>query len=166
MLHTPAVSLRFFVFALILILAASCGGDRAQDFDVELFNGERFLLSEQYADKAVVINFWYPSCPPCREEMPEFQRAWESLDGEPVRFLGMFVPKGLDTEPAARRFVAELDLTFDFATDWGGAVSTAYGIEHYPTTWFIKRDGKAAKIYAGPLNVDSITGIIREMTGG
>ena len=103
-------------------LAACGGGDLARDFEVELFDGGRFRLSEQYAGKVVVVNFWYPSCPPCREEMPEFQRAWDALAGERVRFLGLFVPRGLDTESMAREFVAELGLTFDFAADrstWG-----------------------------------------------
>ena len=98
--------LAFFVVGLLLILAAACNGGKAQDFEVELFDGERFRLSEQHADNVVVINFWYPSCPPCREEMPEFQRAWEELQGEPVRLLGLFVPKSFDNEQAAREFVA------------------------------------------------------------
>ena len=76
----------FFAIAMLLALPAACNGETAQDFEVELFDGGRFSLSEQYADNVVVVNFWYPSCPPCREEMPEFQRAWEELEGAPVSF--------------------------------------------------------------------------------
>ena len=89
MLHNLKARYRlFFALALLLALPAACNGETAQDFEVELFDGGRFRLSEQYADKVVVVNFWYPSCPPCREEMPEFQRAWEELDGETVRIPG------------------------------------------------------------------------------
>ena len=154
---------RFLVLALLLMLPAACDGETAQDFEVELFDGVRFLLSEQYAEQVVVVNFWYPSCPPCREEMPEFQRAWEELDGEPVRFLGLFVPKGFDTEQAAREFVTELGLGFDFATDGKEAIATAYGIEYYPTTWFIDRGGRVSATHVSALDAGRITGIVRGM---
>ena len=154
-----------FVFALLLALSAACGGEKAQDFEVELFDGGRFRLSEQYADNVVVINFWYPSCPPCREEMPEFQRAWEELEGEPVRFLGLFVPRGFDTGQTAREFVSELELTFDFATDHRETIATAYGIEFYPTTWFIDRGGRVAKTYVSTLDAERITSTVSELVG-
>ena len=157
----------FAVFALLLTLLvgllAGCGGGGAvaQDFEVELFGGGGFRLSEQYGGKVVVVNFWYPSCPPCREEMPEFQRAWEELDGEPVRFLGLFVPRGFDTEQAAREFVVELGLSFDFATDRGETIATAYGIEYYPTTWFIGRGGEVAATYVSAMDAERIVGVVR-----
>ena len=166
MLHFPAAFLRFFLFSLLLILAGACGGAKAQDFEVELFDGGKFRLSEQYKDKVVVINFWYPSCPPCREEMPEFQQSWKRLNGEPVRFLGLFVPRGFDTERMAREFVAELGLTFDFATDHKETIASAYGIEYYPTTWFIDRGGQLADTYVSALDAGRITGVVRGLTGG
>ena len=168
MLRFPTEALwRFLVLALLLTLIAACGsGEKAQDFEVRLFDGERFRLSEQYADNVVVINFWYPTCAPCREEMPEFQRAWEELEGSSVRFLGLFVPSGFDTEPMARAFVDEFELTFDFATDGGATIATAYGIEFYPTTWFIDRGGRIASRHAGALDAPRITGAVRELLDG
>ena len=56
----------------------------------------------------MVLNFWYPSCPPCREEMPAFEAAWQELKDGPVRFLGLYVPQGFDSEQNARDFVDEL----------------------------------------------------------
>ena len=153
------------VFTLLLAFLGACNGETAQDFEVELFGGGRFSLSEQYADNVVVVNFWYPSCPPCREEMPEFQRAWEELEGEPVRFLGLFVPRGFDTENTAREFVAELGLTFDFATDHRETIATAYGIEFYPTTWFIDRGGKVAATFVSALDAERITSTVSELVG-
>ena len=156
--------LRFLALALLMGLWVACEGDKAQDFEVKLFGGERLRLSEHYADSVVVVNFWYPSCPPCREEMPEFQKAWEELQGEPVRFLGLFVPKGFDTEASAREFVDELGLTFDFATDHGEAIASAYGVEYYPTTWFIDRGGEVAATYVSTMDSRRITGIVRGLT--
>ncbi len=152
------------ILTLLLILPSACGGaESAQDFEVGLFNGGKFRLSEEYAGNVVVVNFWYPSCPPCREEMPEFQGAWEELEGEPVRFLGLFVPRGFDNEHTAREFVDELGLTFDFATDHSEAIATAYGIEYYPTTWFIDRGGRVAETHVSAVTAERITGIVRDL---
>lgn len=151
----------------MLLFAIACGrGETARDFEVEMFDGGRFRLSEEYAGNVVVVNFWYPSCAPCREEMPEFQQAWEELEGEPVRFLGLFVPRGFDNEATAREFVSDLGLTFDFATDHGETIASAYGIEFYPTTWFVDRDGRVAETFVSAMDSDQITGIVRDMLDG
>ena len=163
MLHINVARLRFLMLALLAV-ASACGVETPQDFEVELFNNGRFRLSEQYAENVVVVNFWYPSCPPCREEMPEFQQAWEELEGEAVRFLGLFVPRGFDSEPTAREFVNEFGLSFDFATDRRETIATAYGIEYYPTTLFIDRGGRVAATHVSALDADTITGIVRDLT--
>ena len=161
-LDRRVLCLGLLALALVLVSAVACqGGYQAQDFEVQTFGGERFRLSEKYAGNVVVVNFWYPSCAPCREEMPEFQRAWKDLEGQPVRFLGMFVPTAFDTEQTAREFVAEFGLTFSFATDRRKAVATAYGIEFYPTTWFIDRGGGVAYVHSGALNAEQITGKVK-----
>ena len=117
------------LFSLVLILLVSgCGiPARAPDFSLNTFSGEEFRLSKLNNGESLVINFWYPSCPPCRNEMPHFQAVWEGLDDQNIRFLGLFVPKGFDTESEAKEFVDELGLTFDFATDKGAEVAQEYG---------------------------------------
>ena len=132
------------LFSLVLILLVSgCGiPARAPDFSLNTFSGEEFRLSKLNNGESLVINFWYPSCPPCRNEMPHFQAVWEGLDGQNIRFLGLFVPKGFDTESEAKEFVNELGLTFDFATDKGAEVAQEYGVEYFPNTFFINEDGR------------------------
>jgi len=152
------------LIAAALLFLAGCGdSEAAQDFQAELFDGGEFRLSEHYGENAVVINFWYPSCAPCREEMPEFQKAWEELQGEPVRFVGMFVPLGFDTESLAREFVAELGLTFEFATDKQQAIAAAYGVELFPATWFIDKGGEVAYTYTGALDKERIASEVRKL---
>ena len=167
LLRRHGLCLRLLALGLVLTFTVACmGGSKARDFEVDTFDGERFLLSEHYEDNVVVINFWYPSCPPCRDEMPEFQRAWEELDGEQVRFLGLFVPRGFDTEPGARDFVKELGLSFAFATDRRETIASAYDIEYYPTTLFIDRGGRVAETYVSTLDAERITAIVRELLEG
>ena len=131
------------LLAVLIALAACSNGQPAADFVLTTFQGEKFRLSEQRGN-AVVINFWYPSCPPCRDEMPAFQEVWEEYQGRNVRFIGLFVPQGFDTEVEARQFVDEFGLTFDFATDVRARVAQEYAVQFFPTTYFIDQAGRDA----------------------
>ena len=142
----------------------------APDFQVTQFDGSSFQLSELTGQEAVVINFWYPSCPPCREEMPHFEEVWQEIQGpesqtKNVRFLALFVPQGFDTEQDARNFVAELGLTFDFATDVQARIAQDYQVQYFPTTYFINEKGQVFQQEISNLDRESLTAIISQMTG-
>jgi peroxiredoxin len=170
MLKTPPLNRRsaFLIASLILLLLVSAcvWREDAIDFQVTLYNGDGFQLSKQAGDSATVVNFWYPSCPPCREEMPQFQQAWQELRDEDVRFLGLFVPMGFDSEQDARDFIDELGLTFDFATDRQALIAQSYQVEYFPTTYFIDRNGKVFKVEISNLDTATITSIVNDMVGG
>ena len=153
---------------MIVLLLVSCGAklEQAEDFQVTLFDGGGFRLSDQVGETAMVLNFWYPTCPPCRAEMPAFQRAWQELQGENVRFLGLFVPRGLDTEQDARDFVDELGLTYDFATDKMAKIALEYRLEYFPKTYFIDKSGRIFRDMISALDADEITGLVRAMEQG
>ena len=157
--------LRVFILTALLILLAACApGESAADFALTTFHGEEFRLSEQRGN-VVVINFWYPSCPPCRDEMPAFQEAWEQYRGRNVRFIGLFVPQGFDTEESAREFVDELELTFDFATDVRAGVAQAYAVQYFPTTYFIDQAGRVHLMEISRMDVDRLTEILDDLLG-
>ena len=145
----------------------ACGGSgqTARDFEVVQFDGATFRLSQETADLAVVLNFWYPSCPPCREEMPAFEAAWQELKDGPVRFLGLYVPQGFDSEQDARDFVDELGLTFSFATDRLARIAEAYELEFFPKTYFIDMDGKIVATHISVLEAEEIIRQVRALMG-
>ena len=47
----------------------------APDFTLQDTEGRSHRLSD-YRGKTVIINFWTTWCPPCREEIPSMNRAW------------------------------------------------------------------------------------------
>ncbi len=171
--HTnPRTVLTLATMAMLLFLAACSGFSRppavAEDFQVTLFTGEKFRLSDQIGKKSVVLNFWYPSCPPCRAEMPAFQAAWEQMqaEGEDVVFLGLFVPRGFDSEQDARDFVEEMGLTYDFATDTAAMITQKYRLEYFPKTYFIDKTGKVFSSMISALDSEEITLLVRAMGQG
>ena len=150
-----------------LILLAACGGsgERARDFEVVQFNGDTFRLSQEAESQVVVLNFWYPSCPPCREEMPAIEAAWQELKDEPVRILGLFVPQGFDSEQDARGFVNELGLTFSFATDRLARIAEAYDFDAFPKTYYIDMDRNIVATNLGILETEEIVQQVRALIG-
>ena len=153
------------ILAALLMLSAACStGEPASDFALTTFDQEQFRLSEQRGN-VVVINFWYPSCPPCRDEMPAFQEAWEQYQGRNVRFIGLFVPQGFDTEVEARQFVDELGLTFDFATDVRARVAQEYAVVYFPTTYFIDQAGRVHLMEISRMDIDRLTEILDDLLG-
>ncbi len=173
--HAVSVSCSPTVFArwtILLVMGIAVGiaavacypGEPAADFALTTFDGEEFRLSEQRGN-VVVINFWYPSCPPCRDEMPAFQQVWEEYQGRKVRFIGLFVPQGFDTEESAVEFVDELGLTFTFATDVRAGVAQAYAVEYFPTTYFIDQGGRVHLMEISRMDVDRLSDIIDDLLG-
>ena len=50
-----------------------------RDFTVTTVDGEELTLSEILKEKqAVVLNFWYTGCGPCKNEFPLLQAAYEA----------------------------------------------------------------------------------------
>ena len=152
----------------VWVLVMACGVSQpeppvASDFRVTLFDGTEFQLSDQVGKNAVVLNFWYPSCPPCRDEMPAFQEAWGQVQGEDIRILGLFVPQGFDSEQDARDFVQESGLTYDFATDQGAMIALDYRLEYFPMTYFIDKSGRVFAEVISALDADEIAKTVRAM---
>jgi len=163
--QTPRMAAVAVLFGVILLLACGGSGQSARDFEVVQYDGETFRLSQETENNVVMVNFWYPSCPPCREEMPAIEAAWEELKDEPVRILGLYVPQGFDSEQDAKDFIAELGLTFDFATDRLGRIAEAYDLEYFPTTFFIGRDGDLVATHISILEKDDVVRQIRALIG-
>ena len=153
---------------MVLSLASCIGAgkplEQAPDFQVTLFEGDSFRLSDQIGQRSVVLNFWFPSCPPCRAEMPDFEDSWQQLQGEDVLFLGLFVPQGFDSEQDARDFVEELGLTYAFATDKMAKITRDYRLTYFPTTIFIDKSGRLFRTEISTLDSEKITRIVRDMS--
>lgn len=121
-------------------------GDAMFDFSVTTPDGTEYTLSELLADKeAVVLNFWYLECVPCRQEFPYLQEAYEKYSDQ-IEILALN-PVNDDEEEIAD-FQKELGLTFPMAK-CDPAWETAMNLIAYPTTVVIDRYGVVSLIHTG-----------------
>ena len=119
--------------------------ETAPDFDIALFDGGNFQLSN-HRGKVIVINFFASWCVSCGKETAYLEKASREYAQQPVMFLGIAVD---DTEKKAKEFLKKAGLTIPAGLDKTGKIKEAYGLYGMPTTFFIDKSGKISYLHAG-----------------
>lgn len=127
-------------------------GDRAPGFSLLGADGEIHHLSD-YKDKALVINFWGTFCPPCVKEMPEFQKQHEKWQDADFEILAINLS---ETDLVVSSFLRQFDLEYPILRDQKRATERMYGLRSYPTTFFVKPDGKIMEVFVGGMTEEQI----------
>ena len=127
----------------------------APDFTAVDADGTEVKLSD-YVGKPIVLNFWASWCTPCKSEMPEFNAAWEELDGE-VQFLMVNMTDGArETVESAREYVEGEGFTFPVLFDTKSEAAIAYSAYSLPTTYFIDADGYVTARAVGAIDGETL----------
>lgn len=124
---------------------------KAPDFTVIDGTGKEIKLSA-FRGKPVVVNFWASWCPPCRAEMPEFEKVAQEMDGKVVFLMVNMTDGARETEAKAKSFIAEHGFTFSVYYDTKQEAAYAYGITALPTTVFIDSNGDFIHGIRGGIN--------------
>ena len=144
------------------------------DLEISVYQGQETLggdsaaLSDALAHgKPVVLNFWAALCPPCRAEMPEFQRVHERRGGE-VTILGVDIgpQQFLGTREEGRALLRDLGVTYAAGTTYNETVARDFEILGMPTTIFIRADGSVARKWSGVINEEKLNELVDELVGG
>ena len=114
--------------------------------------------------KPVLVNFWFPSCPPCRAEMPDLQTAFEKY-GDQVAFIGI-QQLGLDSPASGAAFVKELGLTYPSLPDTESRIQFDYEVFSYPTTVFLDKNHNIARTWTGIIGEEQLEEQIEALLAG
>ena len=144
---------------------ASAGGERAPDLELVVFGNEDYTRGDlirlsDFFGQPVVINFWFPSCPPCRAEMPDLEEAFKVHKKDGVVFIGVQL-LGLDTAKDGQAFIDELGITYAVGAD-DGAIIREYEVISFPTTIFLDGNHEIVRKWAGILTPDKLEELIQE----
>ncbi|MEY8353261.1 cytochrome c biogenesis protein CcdA [Lachnospiraceae bacterium 54-53] len=142
----------------------------AIDFTLTDQFGSTHSLSD-YKGKIIFLNFWATWCPPCRAEMPDIQKIYETYDREGddgVIVLGVAAPGygNEKDEEGIKAFLEENGYTYPVLMDTEAELFTAYGIFSYPTTFMIDREGNVFGYVSGQLSEDTMHSIIEQTMKG
>lgn len=139
----------------------------AIDFTLKDQYGNTHTLSD-YKGKTVFLNFWATWCSPCKAEMPDIQKLYEEFQQEDVVILGVAAP-GLGrekSEEGIKGFLEENGYTYPVVMDTGAEAFQAYGINSFPTTFMIDKDGNVFGYIPGQLSEETMRDIIRQTMDG
>ena len=100
------------------------------------------------AGKPVIVNFWGPSCVPCRDEFPLFQAKLVEHAADGLAIIGILTD---DPPQPARDFVTDYQATWPTVVDPDGSLKAAYRVAARPQTYFVDRSGVLRSIQIGEL---------------
>lgn len=123
----------------------------APDFTVLDKDGNTVRLSEKFG-KPIVINFWATWCPPCKQELPDFDKLCKEY-GDRVVFMMVNLTDGYrDTVDGTKRFVSDKGYTFPVYFDTKDNAASAYNVSSIPQTTFIDAKGNIYTTRIGAMN--------------
>jgi len=127
-------------------------------FQVATLDGQTLRLAD-LRGQVVLVNIWATWCAPCRVEMPLLEATWNRHRAAGLVLLGASVDQG---DPAAvRAFVTERGITYPIAIVGGDVISALGGVDGYPTSVLIGRDGVIRHRVMGPIGPLSLEPAIR-----
>ncbi len=142
----------------------------APDFTLTDQYGNTHTLSD-YQGKAVVVNFWTTWCGYCKQEMPDLQELYEQ-QGEnsgDVVVLGVANPTSEEypnqadkSQEVVEQFLQDNGYTFPVLMDTTGQVLGTYGVEGFPTTLFITKEGELDSYIPGRVDHDTLHELVQQ----
>jgi cytochrome c biogenesis protein CcmG/thiol:disulfide interchange protein DsbE len=108
-------------------------------------DGQPFSLAS-LAGRPVIVNFWGPSCIPCREEFPLFKAKLAEHAADGLAIVGVLMD---DPEAPARDFVATYGAPWPTIVDPDGGIKAAYRAVARPQSYFIDAAGVLREIQIG-----------------
>lgn len=107
--------------------------------------------------RPMVVNMWATWCPPCREEMPAFQKAWEDhKEGVDFFMVNALHSKPGENKEAVDRFVEKHKLTLPIYYDLDLATMIEVQATFLPTTLFINKEGEIVHHQIGMISPEDL----------
>ena len=122
-------------------------------------NGQKYSLY-RLLDRPTIINVWASWCPPCREEMPYFQKQYD-LHHEDIQFvmLNATLSRPSETEEAAKEYLKEFNYTMPIYYDLGFNNQVKLETAILPYTIVVHADGSFDR-YPGQMSEEQLIEII------
>ena len=125
-------------------------------------DGSPFDLSA-LRGRPVIVNFWGPSCVPCRTEFPLLAAKARAHAAEGLVIVGVLMD---DPVEPARAFAAQYGGTWPTVIDPDGAIKAAWRVLLRPQTYFVDRAGILRSIQFGEVRDEDFERQYALITGG
>jgi peroxiredoxin len=126
-------------------------GHMAPAIKAKTHDGNAFDLSKIIGDtkpKAVLVNFWFSTCPPCNAEIPKLEEMYGKYKDNGLLIVGI---NGFEPANTVADFVKNKGITYPVllnSTPTGG-LAKAFGVLAYPTNYVLDGTGKIVARFVG-----------------
>lgn len=138
--------------------------EKAPDITITDLNGNKVKLSA-FRGKIVVLNFFSTHCPPCKREIPDFQKANEKYGkNNDVQFLCVSIIGALgEQKDDAKNYFNKNNFNLPLYLDEDTSASEAFGVSSIPHTFIIDRDGNIKKSNLGMMDYQTLQSEIEKL---
>ena len=147
---------KIIVISTIFFLFFSCNSKSVNIFEIELPNetieSKKFDIND-YKNKLVILNFWFPSCPPCAYELEILNEINKELDSTSI--IGVQV-LGLDTQDDGVKMFQNKKILYKSIVDNGDSLVQNFEITVFPTTILFDNKGDEIKRWIGIIDKEKV----------
>ncbi len=151
--------MRKILLLCLLAVGLLSAQQQAPDFSLPTLTGKTVKLAD-YKGKIVVLNFWASWCPPCRLEIPDFVKVYQTYKGKGVEFIGIAVSS---EKKDIQKIVEQDNVSYPVVIGTEEVKSLYGGIQAVPTTFFINRKGEIVKKHVGKMSEEQLVVMIKEL---
>ncbi len=125
--------------------------------DIPLFtlDDQQTSFDEVRAGRPAIVNYFASWCPPCKAELPYFEKAWQQY-GDEIAFIFLDSLDGQrETKATIDKFIKEFP--FRAPVYWDeGIFAFIFNTNSLPTTVFFDRDGRIVTGFLGMVNENAL----------
>jgi len=120
----------------------SAVGAMAKDIILNDVNGKPQKLSSYLGKGYTLIDFWASWCGPCRAEMPNVMKAYETYSPKGFNIVGISLDNSLDAWKGAITSIGIKWVQLSDLKGWQSAAADLYGVRAIPATFLVDPKGK------------------------
>lgn len=140
-----------------LVFSSGFAGVKAPQFTLKSLEGDSVSLAD-YAGKALFINFWATWCPPCKREIPHFNKLYRVHKESGFEILGISMDR--NGEQAINQFKSTNEILFPVLLSieqvWKDYQALLKPSQKgaIPTTFVVDIKGEIVEIFVGGQGYD------------
>lgn len=130
-------------------------GNAAPVFTLKTLDGRSIKLSD-FRGQKVLLNFWATWCPPCKAEVPEFERFYQEHHKENIEILAVDIFAQEKGKEVVENFIKDYSMTYPVVLDESGSVANTYRVSAIPTTYVIDTKGIITHKVTGAMSYQAL----------
>ena len=110
-------------------------------------NGIEFN-SKEYNGTPMIINFWYPSCPPCTKEIPTLVE-FDKKNKQKIMMLGIIHNSLVDPKEDSVKMLEKFNVEYINLYDEDNLLTEKFKVLGFPTTIFLDENHNISTKWTG-----------------